>query len=720
MASYNVPEGKCTVCKRDQKHYYEDCVDSTTLEQFKLTADAKKPDHFYYGVRIVTGAEAFSGTPDSDIYVSLVGSKGCTGKLLIVQGWFSSAVSTQSYDDLVVESDKDLGELLVVILGNPQNWMLSAGSAWFVDFVECIDLQTKRKQEFPCYHWINDGDAISFTSKTATMKDVKQNQILCIQREKQLEQRKTKYQWLPFPDLAMPSGIDDRVSNLPSDEEFGAVRTLDFLENALTGKGTMMLKAKLASIEALSDFEKLATALGMPTFVTHHLARWTRDEEFGRQILNGVNPVMIKKCVTLPPNFPVTTAMVHESLVRGLSLEDEMMAGHIYICDYKILDGLPCKDGWFCAAPICLLYVNKKKDLIPIAIQLKQKPGSDNPIFLPTDNWADWTLAKMYYQSACTQYHQIATHYLPCHAATEVYGMGVMRNLPDAHPIFKLLRPHFRYTMAINTKGRLKLMNDGGTVDRIFAIGGEGRRQLMYRGGMAYNIHCTNIKRSVQERGVDDPNILPGYYYRDDGLKIWHAIEDYVTDVLNEFYSSDGDVKNDPELQNFARDIYMNGFPGHHGSQQGHGFPNVIETKTQLVELCTLIIFNASAQHAAVNFGQYEIYSFSPNSPTGLRLPAPTVKGEANLKTILDALPDLDTAGLAIAVAHMLSQYSPDECFLGSFYGERFGEKKVQCAVTKFVKTLANIEDKIKERNKSLDVPYEYLLPSKVPNTIAI
>ena len=78
-------------------------------------------------------------------------------------------------------------------------------------------------------------------------------------------------------------------------------------------------------------------------------------------------------------------------------------AGHIYICDYKILDGLPCKDGWFCAAPICLLYVNKKKDLIPIAIQLKQKPGSDNPIFLPTDNWADWTLAKMYYQSACTQ-----------------------------------------------------------------------------------------------------------------------------------------------------------------------------------------------------------------------------------------------------------------------------------------------------------------------------
>lgn len=123
--------------------------------------------HFYYGVRIVTGSETFSGTPDSDIYMSLIGSKASTGKLNIVQGYFSSAVATQSYDDLVVECDKDLGELLVVVLGNPQNWMISAGSAWYVDFVECMDLKNKQKQVFPCYHWINDGDSLTITSKTS-------------------------------------------------------------------------------------------------------------------------------------------------------------------------------------------------------------------------------------------------------------------------------------------------------------------------------------------------------------------------------------------------------------------------------------------------------------------------------------------------------------------------------------------------------------------------
>ena len=56
-----------------------------------------------------------------------------------------------------------------------------------------------------------------------------------------------------------------------------------------------------------------------------------------------------------------------------------------------------------------------------------------------------------------------------------------MRNLPDPHPIFKLLRPHFRYTMAINTRGRATLINDGGILDKLFAIGGKGKFELIRR-----------------------------------------------------------------------------------------------------------------------------------------------------------------------------------------------------------------------------------------------
>ena len=77
-----------------------------------------------------------------------------------------------------------------------------------------------------------------------------------------------------------------------------------------------------------------------------------------------------------------------------------MQAGHVYICDLKIMDGLTTRDGCYNVAPLLLLYVNCSNQLVPIAIQLQQQPGDNNPIFLPTDHWLDWLLAKMYYRLA--------------------------------------------------------------------------------------------------------------------------------------------------------------------------------------------------------------------------------------------------------------------------------------------------------------------------------
>ena len=238
--------------------------------------------------------------------------------------------------------------------------------------------------------------------------------------------------------------------------------------------------------------------------------------------------------------------------------------------------------------------------------------------------------------------------------------MGTVRNLPDAHPIYKLLRPHFRYTMAINVRARASLLNDGGIIDKIFAIGGEGRQELMRRGGTSYNIHWTNIKHNTKERGVDDPKTLPGYYYRDDGLKLWNAMESYVGDIVNNFYNDNADVKDDSELQKWANDIHTNGFPGYFGAEDGHGFPEQIDSKETLIELCTLIMFTGSVQHSAVNFGQYDFYGFVPNAPTGMRRPPPMTKGADN-QDILDSLPGKLTSFLAISVSKNLSQFSQDE-----------------------------------------------------------
>ena len=239
--------------------------------------------------------------------------------------------------------------------------------------------------------------------------------------------------------------------------------------------------------------------------------------------------------------------------------------------------------------------------------------------------------------------------------------MATMRNLPDAHPLYKLLQPHFRYTIGINTAARLQLINNGGIIDQAFSIGGEGVDVLMQRACKVYDVHGANIKENVKKRGVDDKDLLPNYYYRDDGLLIWDAIESYVREIIGIFYKSDEDVKDDAEVQSWANEVHFEAFPGYHDAVVGHGFPDKMESLEDLILYCTLIMFNGSAQHAAVNFGQFDIYAFVPNAPFALRKPPPTEKGKTTFADILESLPTIQTTGVSIGLVYALAQFSPDE-----------------------------------------------------------
>ena len=238
--------------------------------------------------------------------------------------------------------------------------------------------------------------------------------------------------------------------------------------------------------------------------------------------------------------------------------------------------------------------------------------------------------------------------------------MGLMRNIPAAHPVYKLLRPHVRYTMAINKKARESLISSNGVIAAAFAVGSEGENELFRRSGVKYSIHWSNIKRFAKERGVDDGSKLPNYHYRDDGFKIWDAIESYVTSIIDLFYIDDSMVSGDTELQSFADDLHHNGFPAY-GGTPGHDFPPSITTKAQLIEVCTLIMFTGSAQHAAVNFGQYTYYSFVPNAPCVLHESPPTTKGKLTYDELMSCLPDKSETEITNTLVALLSSYSPDE-----------------------------------------------------------
>ena len=172
-----------------------------------------------------------------------------------------------------------------------------------------------------------------------------------------------------------------------------------------------------------------------------------------------------------------------------------------------------------------------------------------------------------------------------------------------------------------------------------------------------------NLPKNLKKRGVDDPSKLPAYYYRDDGLALWEAIEKFVSEIVGIFYKSDDDVKKDDEIQNWILDVYKNGWRETLGNPT-HDLPAKFESREQLVELLTCLIFTFSCQHAAVNFSQKDHYGFTPNAPAIMRKPPPNKKGEATLKSILSTLPNKSQAVKAIATVYILTKFSEDEVLI--------------------------------------------------------
>ena len=143
--------------------------------------------------------------------------------------------------------------------------------------------------------------------------------------------RRIQYAWQKLPDTGLPSCIDDKsvhikglINDLPLDEKFQLRKLIDFTGTAAKDSAELLALSAIEDITDMHDYEKLASLLGKHELTLYNAGRWMTDVEFGRQILNGVNPVVIKRCTKLPQNFPVTSDMVKGSFGRGKTLDEEM------------------------------------------------------------------------------------------------------------------------------------------------------------------------------------------------------------------------------------------------------------------------------------------------------------------------------------------------------------------------------------------------------------
>ncbi|KZV58792.1 linoleate 13S-lipoxygenase 3-1, chloroplastic-like [Dorcoceras hygrometricum] len=532
---------------------------------------------------------------------------------------------------------------------------------------------------------------------------------------------------------------------------------------------------KMPMPEAVNKIQKGGLLkFDLPKILSKDKYVWLRDDEFGRQALAGVNPVNIERLQAFPPvsKLDPETYGSQESALKdehishqlsGMTIQEALNTNRLYIIDYHdiylpFLDGMNALDGRKSYATRTVFFLTDLGTLKPIAIELSLPPTSSTsrpkrvvtPPVDATSYWL-WQLAKAHVCSNDAGVHQLVNHWLRTHAALEPFILAAHRQLSAMHPIFMLLDPHMRYTLEINALARQSLISVDGVIESCFTPG----RYCMEISAAAYksswrfdleSLPADLIRRGMAVRDPTQPHglklIVDDYPYATDGLMIWEAIEKWVHKYVAHYYQDANQVCSDKELQAwYTESINV----GHEDLRHEDWWPT-LATPEDLASILTTIIWLASAQHAALNFGQYPYGGYIPNRPPLMRRLIPDEKDPEYSIFLTDpqkyffcALPSLLQATKFMAVVDTLSTHSPDEEYLG----ERNHPSIWSCdaevieAFYEFSSEIRHIEKEIEKRNADPQrrnrcgagvLPYELLAPSSepgvtcrgVPNSVSI
>ncbi|XP_045790621.1 linoleate 9S-lipoxygenase-like [Trifolium pratense] len=509
----------------------------------------------------------------------------------------------------------------------------------------------------------------------------------------------------------------------------------------------------------------------LPKVIQEDTSAWMTDEEFTREMIAGVNPNVIRKLEEFPPKSKVdiqlygdnTTTITEEDLklkpyMGGKTVEQAIQDNKLYILDHhdaifpylrKLND-----TGAKAYATRTILYLQDDGTLKPLAIELsKPHPQGDSfgpvsNVYLPATEGVEasiWLLAKAYVVVNDSCYHQLISHWLNTHATVEPFIIATNRHLSVVHPIHKLLLPHYRNTMNINANARIRLINAEGTIESVYMFGDYSMQfsSDVYKHWVFQEEGLPNdlIKRGVAVEDETKPHgirlLIEDYPYASDGLEIWAAIKSWVKEYVNFYYESDADIEQDSELQAFWKELVEVG----HGDLKDSTWWHKMEKLTDLIETCTILIWIASALHAAINFGQYPYGGYILNRPTKSRrfMPEDDELAKDYEKAYLRTITPMTETIRNMQVMGVLSAHVSNEQYLGQrIEGDLWTSEAAPVeAYNKFGRKLAEIEEELIKRNKDeslrnrngpVKMPYTVLHPSSeggvtfrgIPNSISI
>jgi arachidonate 15-lipoxygenase len=305
----------------------------------------------------------------------------------------------------------------------------------------------------------------------------------------------------------------------------------------------------------------------------------------------------------------------------------------------------------------------------------------------------------------------------------EPIAIGTARQLSTDHPLSILLRPHFNFMLTNNKLGQEKLINNGGTVDKLLAGTIEESLKVVKVACKGWDINKFAFPKEIKNRNMDK---IPHYPYRDDGMLVWKAIHTFVTDYLNYFYPTITDITNDPELQAWASELSDQTNAG----GKVNGMPSQINDVEKLIDIVTTVIFTCGPLHSAVNYPQYEYMAFAANMPLAAYQDSIDVKEPITNEKILALLPPYQKTAEQLQVLFFLTAYRYDR--LGHYdkaFKELYNEKvedtfaqhpRIIEILKEFQQELIIVEQKIDANNLYRVVPYPYLKPSLILNSISI
>ncbi|KAH7846856.1 hypothetical protein Vadar_018932 [Vaccinium darrowii] len=511
----------------------------------------------------------------------------------------------------------------------------------------------------------------------------------------------------------------------------------------------------------------------MPQVIAEDKTAWRTDEEFGREMLAGVNPVIIRRLQEFPPtsnldpkvygnqNSAITSDDIKNNL-DGLTIEEALENNKLFILDHhdtlmpyvSRINSTTTK----IYATRTILFLQNNGTLKPIAIELSlpnpkgDQFGAISKVYTPAEDGvlaSVWQLAKAYVAVNDSGHHQLISHWLNTHATIEPFVIATNRQLSVLHPIHKLLHPHFRDTMNINALARQALINAGGILESTVFPGQYSMEMssVLYKNWVFpdQGLPADLVKRGMAVEDEDAPHglqlLIKDYPYAVDGLKIWSAIETWVHDYCHFYYKDDESIQVDSELQSWWKELREEG----HGDKKDEPWWPRMQTLKDLIDTCTIIIWVGSALHAAVNFGQYPYAGYCPNRPTLSRrfMPEPGSSEYEELKenpekAFLDTITAQLQTLLGISLIEILSRHSSDEVYLGQRdTAEWTTDAEPLEAFGRFGEELGKIEDEIVEMNSDeklrnrvgpVKMPYTLLFPTSeggltgkgIPNSVSI